>query len=169
MKYKRCTKCKRHKLTTTKNFAKDKIAKDGLHHRCKICDRRCSAKWRRIQRKHRMAYGLVYRREHRKEARDRAKEYRKEIKLIVINHYGGKCQCPGCKEHHIEFLTIDHIKGGGKKHRKHINTNCGTQFYIWLIRHKFPKGFQVLCYNCNCGKNANGGVCPHKYFRGFNR
>ena len=38
----------------------------------------------------------------------------------------------------------------------------GTKFYRWLKRNNFPEGFQVLCFNCNCGKEINKGVCPHK-------
>lgn len=22
--------------------------------------------------------------------------------------------------------------------------------------------YQLLCFNCNCGRHRNGGVCPHK-------
>ena len=33
--------------------------------------------------------------------------------------------------------------------------------YIWLKNNNFPEGFQVLCFNCNCGKARNKGICPH--------
>jgi len=42
-----------------------------------------------------------------------------EIRMTVLKHYGGtppKCAC--CGESHLEFLAIDHIKGGGIKERK---------------------------------------------------
>lgn len=32
----------------------------------------------------------------------------------------------------------------------------------WLARHKYPEGFQLLCWNCNCGRAINGGICPHE-------
>ncbi len=30
------------------------------------------------------------------------------------------------------------------------------------MENNFPPGFRVLCYNCNCGRNHNKGICPHK-------
>lgn len=37
-----------------------------------------------------------------------------------------------------------------------------TTFLQWLKDNKYPKGFQVLCTNCNTGRHRNGGICPHK-------
>ena len=85
------------------------------------------------------------------------KEYRRKRKLSVIQHYGGKCKCCGEKE--PVFLVIDHIDGGGTKHKKLIKAKGGG-FYDWLKRNNFPEGFQVLCQNCNWAKRM--GVCPHK-------
>lgn len=75
-----------------------------------------------------------------------------------------KCACPPCKEDNPLFLSIDHIHGGGLKHRKETG-NHGTGLYHWLKRNNFPKGFQILCFNCNQGKNRNKGVCPHLGFQ----
>ena len=96
---------------------------------------------------------------HKQSRNETGRRYNKRLKATVIGHYGGKRACPGCKETNMAFLTIDHIKGGGTRHRRNISR--GNGFYLWLIRHKFPKGFQVLCFNCNFGKWANGGICPH--------
>ena len=84
-------------------------------------------------------------------------------RLIVLQFYGGnppKCAC--CGEIIYEFLTIDHMNNDGAKHRREIGTdgNRGGRIYNWLIRNKFPKGFQVLCWNCNCAKGLYG-ECPH--------
>jgi len=27
---------------------------------------------------------------------------------------------------------------------------------------RYPDGFQVACWNCNAGRDLNGGVCPHQ-------
>jgi hypothetical protein len=58
----------------------------------------------------------------------------------------------------MEFLTIDHIKGKGRQHQKKIN----TQICNWLKRNGYPKGYRVLCYNCNCAIGFFG-QCPHKH------
>ena len=73
-----------------------------------------------------------------------------------MNAYGGKCVC--CGETIIEFLTIDHINGGGTKHRKEV---VGGRLYDWLIKNNFPEGYQILCMNCNMAEGIFGG-CPHK-------
>ena len=70
-------------------------------------------------------------------------------KKIVIEHYGQSCQM--CNENILEFLTIDHIDGGGNLHRKEIG-KIGHHFYKWLIKNGFPNEYQVLCFNCNCGR-----------------
>lgn len=84
-----------------------------------------------------------------------------KVKLQCLIHYGGsppKCAC--CGENNPKFLTIDHIDGGGESHRNIIK-RYGGAFYYWLRRNGFPEGYQILCYNCNCGRAKNGGICPH--------
>ena len=75
----------------------------------------------------------------------------------VINEYGGKCAC--CGEERKEYLSIDHINGGGRKHRKEMGFSNSDQFYRWLRQNDYPKEFQVLCFNCNCAKR-NYNICP---------
>jgi hypothetical protein len=29
-------------------------------------------------------------------------------------------------------------------------------------REGYPDKYRVLCFNCNSGAGANGGICPHK-------
>lgn len=90
--------------------------------------------------------------------RKRAKELQQEQKLVVFEHYSnGKIECECCHESNIGFLSLDHIHGGGGKHRKAINSNT----YKWIINHNFPDGYQILCMNCNWGRRING-ICPHK-------
>jgi hypothetical protein len=79
-----------------------------------------------------------------------------EKRKRVFNHYGNKCAC--CGESNILFLSIDHINGGGTKHRQEIGR---TPIYRWLIKNNFPEGYQTLCMNCNCAK-AWWGKCPHQ-------
>lgn len=80
-------------------------------------------------------------------------------KILGIKHYTknkNTCQC--CKEKNMDNLTIDHING--RKEVKHSPKQGGIKLWIWLWTHKFPKGFQVLCYNCNSAR-GNYGTCPH--------
>lgn len=80
---------------------------------------------------------------------------------MALAAYGGeqpKCAC--CGENEVKFLCIDHINGGGGKHRKEIKGK-GLTTYIWLKKNGYPNGFQVLCHNCNMAKGFYG-LCPHK-------
>lgn len=87
----------------------------------------------------------------RLESRDRKK--------IVIDHYGGKCEC--CGENILEFLTIDHINNDGASHRRELKGK-GIKVYKDIIKNNFPKGrFRVLCFNCNITRGFYG-YCPHK-------
>lgn len=95
----------------------------------------------------------------------RVREYCQEIKLKVLSHYSnGKLECACCEEKHYGFLTIDHINGGGRKHIQEVAKGKYIMFYNWLIKNNYPKGFQVLCYNCNCAKGHHG-ICPHEVER----
>lgn len=94
-----------------------------------------------------------------------SKKQRDRLKAEVFSHYGTVCQC--CGESDIRFLTIDHVNGDGAEHRRKIadqrgRGNGGNTMYRWLRSNGYPSGFQVLCFNCNCGRQHNNGVCPHQ-------
>jgi hypothetical protein len=74
----------------------------------------------------------------------------------VLEHYGGHCAC--CGESEYEFLALDHIEGGGEKHRAEVGQ--GSRMIDWILKSGFPDGFRILCHNCN---QAIGyyGECPH--------
>lgn len=100
-------------------------------------------------------------RENRRD-RENSKKRREINKQKIFNYYGGTppvCACCGEKE--IAFLSLDHINGGGIKHRKSIGSTSGAAMYSWAIRNDFPPMFQVLCMNCNFAKGSNG-KCPHE-------
>lgn len=74
---------------------------------------------------------------------------RERLKRLVINHYGGRCQCG---EVNIDVLTIDHMNNDGAQHRRSCGINGGTDTYRWLRNNGFPAGFRVSCFNCNSGR-----------------
>jgi hypothetical protein len=86
--------------------------------------------------------------------REYQREYKKRFKLHIINYYGGKCAC--CGETRIEFLSIDHIKGG-----KGNPTKRESNFYRWIKTHGYPDDLRVLCMNCNFSRGIHG-YCPHE-------
>lgn len=102
-----------------------------------------------------------------REEKDRQNAQRKvrkeELKVEVFTHYsGGTPRCACCGEQEYQFLTLDHIEGGGREHRCELVPISQRGMFNWIKREGFPPIFQVLCYNCNCGRQWNSGVCPHK-------
>ena len=87
--------------------------------------------------------------------RSKHRELTATAKVDAMNAYGG-CACACCGETTLDFLSIDHVNGGGRKHRQTIKSN----FYEWLNRNKYPSGYQVLCLHCNYAKYLHG-ACPY--------
>ena len=103
-------------------------------------------------------YGFRYYREHRESESKKNAARNRALRMEAIAAYGGKCAC--CQETITEFLTLDHINGGGAQHRKRARGSTGT-IYRDLRKQGWPTdNYQILCWNCNLAK-AHWGVCPH--------
>ena len=75
-------------------------------------------------------------------------------KLLEI--YGDKCAC--CNENRKDFLTLDHIGGGGNEHRK---IRSQSRIYSDVIKEKNHFKYRILCMNCNFAIGIYG-KCPHE-------
>ena len=141
---KRCPKCS----GIGDIFGKDKLRKDGLSNYCRRCRANGSAEYRRMN---------------RTAVLQRNKERWAKQKLETIKNYGGSCVC--CKENNPAFLTLDHVNNDGAAHRKEIwssKNSRGGNMWWWAKKNNYPNSLQLLCFNCNCGRDVNGGTCPHK-------
>src|SRR3989304_2826345 len=83
------------------------------------------------------------------------RRYYDECRKKILEYYGGnppKCAC--CGETTYWFLTLDHINGDGHISRRKVTerNTAGIGYFRWIIRNNFPPGYQVLCCNCNYGK-----------------
>lgn len=158
---KTCNKCKITKDLTNFYYSPKSRYADGYHTWCKDCMKELAKKWhaknsRRLTEYHKDRY-------YKNKAVILAKQKEKNFstKLSVFTHYsGGKPFCACCGETAIEFLTIDHIGGGGNNHRKEIGSSGGYSLYRWIIKHNYPDNFRVLCMNCN-HSFGHFGYCPH--------
>lgn len=91
----------------------------------------------------------------------RLKQLAKEARVNAILHYShGTPQCACCGDNRFEFLALDHIGGGGNKHRQTLTGSKRGAIYRALERAGYPAGFQVLCHNCNMAKHIYG-TCPY--------
>jgi hypothetical protein len=86
--------------------------------------------------------------------------YRTGLKDEFIAAYGSRCAC--CGEDYREFLTVDHIGGGGATERRTLGwRGLGAAFYLHLKKLGWPKDrYRLLCMNCNFA-TRNGKPCPH--------
>jgi hypothetical protein len=86
-------------------------------------------------------------------------ERSKKLKDEVYLHYlvNGEIECECCGENDKDVLTMDHIEGGGTKHREEENIG---DLYQWIKNNNYPDGFRILCRNCNQSL-GHRGYCPH--------
>ncbi len=157
---KKCSKC--GKVRSTDSFYSNNKHSDGLQSHCKNCHREYERNWNKnnIDKKRELNKKSAHKL--RRTRRDYINNYQRVLraknKEIVLERYGKECAC--CGEINQGFLTMDYINNNGYKHRKKLGGG-GSILYAWLIRNKFPGGYQTLCMNCNFGKRITG-VCPHK-------
>lgn len=189
---KTCSRCGVEK--PAEGFYKASRTKDGLSPWCKKCHTAWDREWSAKNPEKRRAYSRAYYQRNQEARRQQDKDYRERKPEVchkarrrweeahpgyrnmiaakirdrnrreVFEAYGGICAC--CGEAEPTFLTIDHIDNDGAEHRRLLKNSGGSAFFAWLRQHNFPTGFQVLCRNCNWGKHANGGICPHKNSEG---
>lgn len=82
---------------------------------------------------------------------------RRREKSAAFDHYGRICVC--CKQGFDEaFLTLNHVNNDGAEHKRTVGEKS---LYRWAKQNKFPSILETNCWNCNCARQVNGGVCPH--------
>lgn len=157
MSTKVCSGCGKEK--PLEQFSRDANGKEGRRSTCKEC---CSAYGKSHYRANldkAKSQHKEWASKNRQRSNARVNNWRAKLRSEVVAAYGGKCSC--CGESHVEFLAIDHIHGGGRRHRQSTKTSTGT-FYLWLKRGGFPKeDFRLLCHNCNMAIGIYG-YCPHQ-------
>lgn len=136
---KTCSNCKTS--LPLLSFWKNKSHKDGYNNYCKNCLDR-------------------YRTSNLSKRNLQSKLRRQNLRQSIITHYGGECKC--CGQSEPKFLSLDHINGGGKKHKELVGRS--EKFLRWIIKNNYPNILQILCHNCNQAKGA-WGRCPHELER----
>ena len=82
------------------------------------------------------------------------KTIREGYRETFFELYGWVCSC--CAESIVSFLTMDHKDGNNRQ-----GVWGGNGELRRAIKTFRPDLWQTLCFNCNCGRATNGGVCPH--------
>lgn len=171
---KKCSKCGETKAKS--EFNKHKNKRDGLQTYCRLCQKSINL-WLNVS-PHRKALhklaGIRYRRtprakvlhnatnsrwlqspqgrdsraryRHRPEVVSAQARYYHKNRLSIVGLYGARCALCNCE--HTNFLEIDHVCGGGKRHRD----QCGSQhsmFSAILAEGYRPDKYRVLYKACN--------------------
>lgn len=137
MKTKQCSKC-------------NKQFQNNRHGRiCNECRRKVSNLWKK---------------NNPTKAAEHTRRVNQSRKIKVLNYYclTDKLQCNKCGFKDTRALCLDHINNDGFRQRKIGIT--GTAMYLWVIKNNFPKGFQVLCANCNLIKEIEFKCQRYKVF-----
>lgn len=100
-----------------------------------------------------------YRQENPERVKAWKKKYRQNLFHKVLELYGTVCDC--CGEKNEQFLSLDHRRGGGSKHRKLVGDNVDAVYRDILKQEYNPWVYRILCFNCNLGRERNNGICPH--------
>ena len=130
---------------------------DCVYQRKLIRNRKREKRWRDLYPEKKKEKDRLYSIANRKKINQYSRNWAFNVREKVLVEYGNKCEC--CGENKKEFLCIDHINGGGFRHRKSIK---GRSIYAWLRENNYPKeGFRILCHNCNSAKGYYG-YCPHE-------
>jgi hypothetical protein len=90
----------------------------------------------------------------------RMRDARKRNKILIYNHFGGKCE--HCGETDIRVMTLDHVDNDGAIDKKSDSgkKQITTAWYVKLVRlinsnKSFPRKLQMLCYNCHFKKDLS--------------
>lgn len=92
---------------------------------------------------------------HRKTITPKLRAKVSELRKRVFAFLGPVCVC--CGESEPAFLTIDHKNDDGFKDRK----DSGQRKMLSGVLKGTRTDIQVMCWNCNCGRAHNEGICPH--------
>lgn len=86
---------------------------------------------------------------------------RHNLKLQTLIAYSKtnppSCEC--CSEAEYQFLSLDHINGGGNAERRKFGDTYNLMAH--LRQSNWPEGYRVLCFSCNLALGRYG-YCPHK-------
>jgi len=169
MAEKTCRRCK--VLKPLEAFHRNKHFADGRSSYCIECDNARNRLYfkrytpemldehrRRAREYARKRYHL-YKDRYLVRQREYIKHRKTEVHASLLKLFGDHCAC--CGEANKDFLTLDHIRGGGNDHRKMLSGHTTRVWLDAITDDKRHEKYQLLCMNCNWGSRKDG-VCPHK-------
>ena len=164
---------------TPEHKAVQKAYRDRPENKAKKKERAQSPEYKAVTKKnHERPENVAKSKERQKRPENKAKKKntRDDRRLKILQYYSKDlsksdipcCNCCGLNVH-MDFLDIDHIAGKNQMDSESELTKLGYSsklkgmtLHKFLIDNDFPKGFQILCKNCNVAKGMkrNNNKCP---------
>lgn len=139
---KKCSKCKII-YPSRRQFSRDMRKSDGFASKCKGCARKEHIEYYYRQRQKVLDYSKKRYTKNKLRIIFLQTERRRKIITKIFDLLGDKCVLCGFKNKMA--LQIDHLKGGGQKHRR--IRGGGMNYYKDIVND--IKNYQILCANCN--------------------
>ena len=102
-----------------------------------------------------------YYKKNRDKYNESSRKYNQRLRDECFAGYGNRCACEPCGETNVGFLTLDHVNRNGAEEKRTLGHSSNLQTYRLAIELGFPDDYQLLCFNCNCGRERSDGICPH--------
>ena len=125
---------------------RDPVARAAYHKRWYVLNGRVRSEQRR-------EYFKAYNAQRQPKLRLASKAYKLVLRKKALDRYGSVCQC--CGESQYEFLCIDHINGGGEKHRASLN---GSSICAWLKKKDIRMAFKFSAITAIWQKHSTESV-----------
>lgn len=126
---------------------------------CKDCTATSARNWYHANKERSIARNLEWRESNWDKVLEANRRYATKKRQEVVALLGSKCRC--CDERRFSFMSIDHINGGGNKHRKRVPSPATFYNEVMQAIRAGSKEYQLLCMNCNHSKRRLG-VCEHE-------
>jgi hypothetical protein len=147
-----CRNCARAYMSAVRETRVSSFSKPSEGEKlCRKCERLCPVTAFRVDRG--SADGLFH-----SCAECQFRRHAEQRREALVQYGGDPPCCACCGERRYEFLAIDHIDGNGNQKRRE---GQGGSIARFLRKHGWPKGFRVLCHNCNMARGFYG-MCPHE-------
>lgn len=149
MSTKKCSECGERK--SLRLFYRDIQKSDGLTSRCRDCIRKQTIDSYSKRRESALEYARNYYEQNKDKRRQQINNKRKEIIAQIFELLGN--ECTKCSFANKIALQIDHLNGGGYKHRR--IKGGGMSYYKDILKN--IKNYQLLCANCNFVEGVRKG------------
>src|SRR3990167_11182501 len=120
-----CTRCKKEKpvsefrVSKKKNYQQKEIERSAVW--CRVCENEAASKYYYSHKEQCLRANKEWAKRNVEKTLEFGRRRNRKYRMELLQAYGGKDpKCACCGESELKFLCLDHINGGGGKHRKEL-------------------------------------------------